>query len=279
MRYDLATLIRRQRNPRRSVIELRPVIVPATMASDLYQSAYRPIVAEWEQAIPRIVAEYERSLAELVQDSPAEIGQVIAETEGSVASVMLTIRARIERWGLRLEAMHRRKWRGAILTATGVDVATLIGPSDARLTIGAAVEANTSLIRSVSDATRRRIGNAVFEGFRQRANPRDVAKQITEAVGMERRRALRIAADQNVKLASALNEERRREAGIDSWLWVHSGKRHPREDHKARDGFLYSENSERVGETHKGKRVRKPPEDLPGQLPYCGCTSRAVVIF
>lgn len=279
MRYDLATLIRRQRNPRRSVIELRPVIVPATMATDLYQSAYRLVVAEWEQAAPRIAAEYERAFAQIAQDSPADIGQVIAETENSVATVMLTIRARLQRWTARLEAMHRRKWRGAILTATGVDVSTLISPADARMTMQAAVEANTGLIRSVSDATRRRIGNAVFEGFRQRANPRDVAKQITEAVGMERRRALRIAADQNVKLASALNEERRREAGIESWLWVHSGKKHPREDHKARDGFLYSENSDLVGETHKGKRVRKPPEDLPGQLPYCGCTSRAVVIF
>lgn len=88
-----------------------------------------------------------------------------------------------------------------------------------------------------------------------------------------------MAADQNVKLSSALNEERRRQAGITSWSWVHSGKVHFREEHKARDGLLYSEDPGKVGDKYQGKRIRKPPADKPGELPWCGCTSRAVLIL
>jgi SPP1 gp7 family putative phage head morphogenesis protein len=171
------------------------------------------------------------------------------------------VRARIERWAARLEVLHRQRWRGAVLTATGVDLATMIGPEGARMTIAASVERNTSLIRSVSDETRRRIGEAVFGGFNRRDEPRVVAKAIREAVGMERKRALRIAADQNVKLASQLNIERAQEAGLTHYQWVHSGKLHPRQSHLERNGKRYE--------------YGKPEGDQPGYAIHCGCVSRA----
>jgi SPP1 gp7 family putative phage head morphogenesis protein len=80
---------------------------------------------------------------------------------------------------------------------------------------------------------------------------------------MTRRRALNIASDQTVKLASALNEERRREVGIDTWEWMSSHKVHYRPEHLARDGKRYSD--------------ADPPPDMPGELINCGCTSRAVL--
>ena len=279
MRFDLVTLTRRAKNPRRSVITLRPISPPATLATNLFQACYRPVVQAWEAALPNIVTEYERTLAEMTTDSPADVEARIGQAEAEAQSVMLRVSIALERWAATVERWHRRRWIANVLTATSVDLSTMIGAPDMRMTLEAAIARNTGLIRSVSDETRRRVGDAVFRGLQNRAPARAVAREIREAAGIERRRALRIAADQNVKLASALNEERRRQAGVMAWAWVHSDKRNPRPDHEARDGKLYSDDPTDAGREYQGRTVRKAPEDKPGELPYCGCTSRAVLIL
>ncbi|UAB76971.1 hypothetical protein INR77_08930 [Erythrobacter sp. SCSIO 43205] len=279
MRFDLAALTRRQRNPRRTLIPLRAISAQATRATDLYRAAYLPVIQAWTEALPAIEADYARSLSNVTQDSAATLETEIQRAENTVGAFLLSVRPRVERWARQAEAWHRMRWRRAVLDATSVDLATLIGPEDARETLETIIARNVGLVRSVSDETRRRIGDAVFRGLTERRPSREVAKEIREAVAITRRRALRIAADQNVKLSSALNDERRRQAGIDSWQWVHSDKPNFRPEHDARDGKLYSENSERVGSEYQGKLVRKPPEDKPGQLPFCGCTSKAVLIL
>jgi uncharacterized protein with gpF-like domain len=56
-----------------------------------------------------------------------------------------------------------------------------------------------------------------------------------------------------------------RQAGIDDWDWMHSGKLHPRAEHKARHRKRYS--------------FSNPPADMPGEKPFCGCRKLAVVEF
>lgn len=269
MRYRLADLWRRARNPRRRDVVLRKIVLPSTLASDLYAAGYSEVVKAWTAAIDPIMAEYERSLAEITVDSPATLGVTISAVESTLATLLLTIRLRIERWASRVEVAHRVRWRGAVLQATGVDVGTLIGPSDARMTLEAAVERNVALVRSVSDQTRQRISEEVFRGLRERKPAREVAAAIREKVDMGRKRAVNIAADQQVKLGEALNEERRREAGLSTWQWVSSHKQHFRPEHAARDGKRYDDDAT--------SGAHQPPQDRPGQLPYCGCTSRAVL--
>lgn len=279
MRFSLSEMTKRAKNPRRTVIPIRPITPPATQATNLYQAAFRPILATWEAALPDIMAEYERSLAQMTTDSPADVQARIGQAEAEAASVFVRVSIALERWARLFELWHRRRWVANVLSATNVNLSTMIGAPDMRMTLEAAIARNTGLIRSVSDETRRRVGDAVFRGLQNRTPSRDVARELREAVGIERRRALRIAADQNVKLASALNEERRREAGIMAWSWVHSDKRNPRPEHEARDGKLYSDQPSDAGREYQGRTVRKAPEDKPGELPYCGCTSRAVLIL
>ena len=76
MRYNLATLARRQRNIRKSAIVLREVSAPAMLATDLFNSCYRPVINLWTQAAPRIGDEYARTLAALTTDAPAAIATV-----------------------------------------------------------------------------------------------------------------------------------------------------------------------------------------------------------
>ena len=266
MAYPLAQMAARTRRTRKREITFRPITAPGTLTSDLYAEAYAPVVKAWEAAVERIVAEYGRSLATmdgLTVDGPAEVGAVLSATEDAVTRILLSIRLRLEAWASRTERWHRGKWASTVKAATGVDISTMIGPKGAQTTVGAAIERNVGLVRSVSEQTRTRIGEAVFRGLNKRAPAAEVAKEIREAVGMARRRSMNIAADQLVKINAQLNSERRREAGIDTWEWVSSHKVNYRPEHAARDGKRYSDDD--------------PPEDTPGELPFCGCGERAVL--
>lgn len=279
MPFDLPAMARRARNVRRKTITIRDIIPPQMLARDLASTAYAPIVAVWEDATPRIMDAYALSLAQMTTDSPADVQREIEAAEGEASRLYLLLDARLRDWTLRVERWFRGKWRGAILSATGVDLGTLIGPEGVRASLETHLAWNADLVRDVSAQTRQRISAAVFDGLRARTPAREVAAKIREATGLARDRSTRIASDQLTKLTSSLADERRREAGIDLWKWRHSGKRHPREDHRARDGNLYADRPGGGGETVDGQRVLDPPEDRPARLPYCGCRSQSVIRF
>lgn len=265
MRYNLAAMARRRSNIRRKTIVIRDIVPPAALAGDLYAACYKPVVDIWTRAIPGIIEEYERTLSELTTDAPADIQEDITEAQQDFESIVLQLNARLRDWGLRVERWQRGKWRGAVLSATGVDIGTIIGPEGAQQTLDATIEWNVNLIRDVSEQARKRISDAVYSGLSERKPVRDVARDIREAVDMSRRRSIGIASDQLSKLTNALADERRREAGIDSWQWKSSHKKHFRPEHAARDGKVYTD--------------KTAPTDLPGRLPYCGCRSLAVIDF
>lgn len=279
MKYDLSAMVKQTRKTRRKVIALRKVIIPSTLASDLYISAYKPIVDVWRGGVGEIMSAYTQTLSEIVQDSPQDVSMSVSAVEAKATSIIIATRARLERWAENIERLHRRRWAAAVKAATGLDIGMMIGPADVRTTLGAVIEQNVALVKSVSDQTRQRIAQEVFDGLRTNKAPREVAKALGEKVAMGRRRALNIASDQSNKLASALDAERRRQAGIMAWQWIHSGKLHPREDHVARNGKLYSDDPADVGLVDGGKRVGKSPGDRPGELPFCGCSSRAVLLL
>ncbi|WP_066795089.1 phage minor head protein [Sphingomonas soli] len=282
MRYSLATLTRRA-NPgmRRRAIVLRDIVAPATLATDLFRAAYAPIIQAWTRHAETIIAEYERSLSQLTTDSPSDLQARLAAAETEMERLYILLDAAVQDWAVRTEKWQRGKFRGAVLSATGVDLNTLIGPEDVRGTLDQIIAWNTSLIRDVSDQARQRIGNAVFSGLTERRPAREVAKEIREAVAMSRRRATGIASDQLSKLTSSLAAERRREAGLSIYKYRHSGKKHPREDHRARDGKLYGETPADAGQSVDGQTVNAPiaAGQRAGQLPWCGCREQGVVVF
>lgn len=289
MRYDLRALTRRS-NPgiRRRSIVIRDIVPPATLASDLYAAAYKPVVELWDSRTDAIIAEYERALgqlstdsasiplAALITDSPADLQARLDAATSDLERLFILIDASLRDWTVRVERWQREKWRGAVLAATGVDLQTLIGPEDVRATLEQYLEWNTALVRDVSAQARQRISNAVFTGLTQRKPVREVAAEIRDAVGMARDRSMRIAADQLSKITSSLAEERRREAGISVWKWRWSHKKHGRAEHIARDGKLYADTAAGADEA---KDINPPPEDRPGQLPFCGCRGQAVLML
>ena len=265
MRYDLPELAKRAKNPRRKSITLRDIVPPAMFATNLYARCYRPVVTLWTNALPRIMQRYEQTLSTMTTDAPADVQAAIDGTADDFLRLLIELIPELRDWVLRTEVYQRDKWRAAVLSATGVDLLTVLGPEDVRETLETVIARNTALIRDVSSQAQARISNAVFQGLTQRTPAAEVAKQIREATGMARRRSINIASDQLSKLSNSLADERRREAGVNEWEWVHSRKLHPRESHIARNGKIYSD--------------ANPPPTMPGQEPFCGCRQRAHITF
>lgn len=281
MQYNLATLAKRQRNIRRSEISLPVIVAPAIYASDLFTSCYRPIVNLWAASVDQIVAEYARSLSDMVTDSPEDVQAIIDDVERNAVALALSLTPQVQGWALRVEQYIRTRWAGAVLSATGVRLDTMLGPEDVRATLQTYIGWNTDLIKDISAQAKQRIANAVFSGFQNRTPAREVAKQIREAVAMSRRRSTMIASDQLAKLSSALADERGREAGLSVWRWNHSGKKHPRKHHLERNGFLYSSVKAEQGKHVKGVIVRVPPEqnDWPSRPPWCACAQQFLLVL
>lgn len=281
MRYDLAALARQAGVTRRKPITFRDIRPPAMLATNLYQRAYAPLLARWEARIPAILAEYERTLAAMTTDSPADIQAQLDAATSEMERLFILLDAAIRSWCLESETWQRGAWVGSVLSATNVPIETLIGPEEVRDTLANYIAWNSRLVRDVSDQAAKRIADAVFAGVQNRTPAREVAKQIQEAMAMSRRRALAIASDQTSKVTSALAAERRRQAGLSVYKFRHSGKRHPRADHLARNGKLYAENQADAGREVDGQVVNDPiPEDQrAGRPPFCGCRELGVLIW
>lgn len=263
MKFDLAAAVKAQGRTRRKRIALRAIGATTAQANDLARILAR-VPAEWQRRIDDLVTAYAASLPrDMATDSVEDIQRIIAEIAGTADRLILTLTPLLREWAVRQERYVRNRWRDGILAATGLDLSIMLGPEDMREPTSVWLQRNLALIRNVSDDTRGRIGDIVFRGITARTPAREVAKEISEAVGMNRRRALRIASDQASKLTATLADERRRQAGLTSWKWRHSGKLHPREEHVARNGKVYSDD--------------RPPPDMPGQLPFCGCRQQPIL--
>lgn len=273
MRFDL-TAMARARGKRRNVT-LRDIRPSNVLATDLYRSCYLPLLQSWQVTVPRLMLEYERSLSALTTDSPADLDAELDRATPS--SLYLILTPQLRDWVFSVERWQRGQWTKAILAATSVDLSTILSPADVRDTLETTIARNIGLIKDVDAQARARMATAVFDGLRNRTPARDVAKQLRETVDFGRRRSIRIASDQLSKISSALADERRREAGLTYWKWMHSGKNHPRANHVARDGKLYSDKPNGVGRTINDQAALPPPTDRPGQLPFCGCRSLSVL--
>lgn len=246
----------------RRPITLRPIFTTRQQERDL-AAMYLRIVQIWvEGATQRILPVYGRSLAQYTGDSPADLQVEIGVVENNAIQAILSgFAAAYSDWFSDLVLWHINKLGSQLPYVDNITLRTQLGP--ARETLEDLLARNVALVRNVSDQTRGRISDIVFRGLQARTPSRDIAREIAEATGLGRKRSLRIAADQTVKAAAALDRVRQEQLGFDRFVWKHSGKRHYRPEHRERDGLVFEWDSA-VG---RG--------DPPGFLPYCGCHARA----
>jgi SPP1 gp7 family putative phage head morphogenesis protein len=269
--FDLRRLARAQ-GVRRNVT-LRPIQPTQAAATDL-AAIYAPAWRIWSQNIDRILAAYDpKPLGDaLTLDSPDVVQRILDAIAGEFMTRLVTeITPGLRTWRTRAERIHRDRWASAVKAGTGVDLSTVLTAQPVTETLEAWLNRNVALVTNISDQAQARIADAVFRAYDARLPAREVAKELREAVGLGRKRALRVAADQSSKLSAALDAERMAEAGIALFKWRHSGKLHPRDWHKARDGKVYELKS---GKAREGDETI-PSDDRPGMQPWCGCRAQA----
>lgn len=260
-RFNLARL-KRMRGNRRRIVKMRPLKARPADRRELASIGNQMV-----EFIFGFRAEFMRALGDpsMTTDSaPDDLERLVTLILTQTNEVMARLRLKVRAWGARVEERHRADWADAVLVATGVDLSTVLDPNDVSVTVSAVVNRSVELIRDIGDESRKRIANIVFAAVTNRTPPAEVAAQIREIEPMSRRRAINIAADQANKLNASLDRARQEEAGITHFTWRHSGKMHPRPEHVARNGKIYA--------------WADPPSDLPGQLPFCGCSAQATLI-
>ena len=264
MQFDVAELIQRAGKTRQAELVLTPIVPTVGLERDVL-ALYMRVVRKWgAECLENIMPEYGRTLSELVKDSPDDVEQEIEESGAAVTRLVLAIGPELENWVVRVEQWHRGRM-SQLFSPAGVRLDTLLGRGDVARTLESVLNENLALIRSLNEQMRNGISGAVFRGLQARSPAADVAREIRKITGVARSRAELIAADQLQKLPGRLDQERQQQLGIHEFEWAHSGKKHPRLHHKARNGLRYKWNSV-VGRT-----------DPPGRAIRCGCRARAVV--
>jgi SPP1 gp7 family putative phage head morphogenesis protein len=250
----------KRNRPRASEIRIREIVPTKSQADDL-AAIYLEVMRYWRDVGQRIVTFYDPPA--LTTDTIPEIESELVRSQVGANALILALTPRVRRWTELFAAWHSRKWASNVQAATGVSIAAFLAAAPVADDLATALAWNVGLIRNVSDQARDRIANIVWSGWRARIPRNEIAKQINQAIGLGRDRSRRIAVDQATKLSAELDRSRMLEAGIDEWIWRHSGKAHPRLDHVARNGNRYT--------------WQNAPEDIPGELPFCGCKAQAVL--
>ena len=254
---------------------------PLKRDRDKLLRTYLLVIRHWEGARQRLVRAYERELGRMtnldhmplangngqMRDSISDLQAEIDEASGFFTRIFATLTLQIEDWASVVEWWHRGRWRNSLLSASGVDLQTVLQAGDVDQTLRSVIQQNVELIKSVNAQQAERMTGAIFRGLNERKPARELAKELRAITGFGRKRALLIASDQLQKAATALDTERMFQAGITKWKWKHSGKVHYRPHHKARDGKLYYLGSRKAVE---GDEVI-PADDMPGVPIRCGC--------
>lgn len=271
MAFELRNMLRRagirRRRVRFRLIRPRPAQVRELDA------IYQTMVELWAAGVARLVESYGSVKPDIVRDTATDdMERLLQLIAWETSRAMVRLSARVRGWAQKTETWHRQAWADGVFAATSVRIDTILSEHDVRETVSAVVNRNVELIRNIDAEARGRIGDIVFRGVNQRVPTATVAREIREAVDMSRTRARNIAADQTTKLTAALNRARQEEAGIRHFVWRHSRKRRPRLEHVARDGRLYKWRASTAGPGSN------PPDDMPGELPWCGCAAQAVLV-
>jgi SPP1 gp7 family putative phage head morphogenesis protein len=132
------------------------------------------------------------------------------------------------------------------------------------------VSRNTDLIRA-TEPIKRAVRKVIDQPLDQGLRVEDIRKQLIERMGIEKRRAQRIARDQTLKLAGQLQQARQEQAGIRRYVWTTSADERVRPDHAELDGRVFAWAEPPVVDKRTQRRGH------PGSDFQCRCTADPVL--
>lgn len=149
---------------------------------------------------------------------------------------------------------------------------------DLRTAFKASVEANAGLIRNLADDYLAKAQGIVWRGVQNGADLPSIKKRLIAEVGIEERRAARIAVDQANKATQSLTTERAKSIGVTEAYWQHNtgGSKTYRTTHLEFDNerfYIVPVDGNEAGlyDSDVGFRV------MPAELPFCKCSYRIIL--
>ncbi len=147
-------------------------------------------------------------------------------------------------------------------------------PADLRPKINSLVEENVKLIKSLPEEYFNDVNSGVMRSITTGQGLKSLTTKLEKYYGTADNRAKNIAADQTRYAYNVINQQRMISSGFKDFEWLHSGGgMHPRPDHVAMSGKVYSLTKLPIIDKKTGER------GLPGQLYNCGCTMIPVYRF
>lgn len=264
-RYNISKLARAK--GRRRAAKWKPRLPPPVMQRRLFMIANK-VVRFWTKVIvEELLPAYNSAVqANQWRDAASDeiLRSILRAAEDRASRLVASLNEEIEGWAVSVEEWEREDFARGLRTSVGVDTKPFLNAEDAAPEIAAYVEKNVALIKGLEADTAKRVERATWDAFIKQTPRRELAAELSEQMGIERRHAEFIARDQTTKLGNDLNQLRQEQAGITQYIWRHSGKVNYREDHKDRDGQVFNWDD--------------PPEDgHPGEAPNCGCTAEAYI--
>ena len=135
------------------------------------------------------------------------------------------------------------------------------------------VAENVNLIKSIPEKYFTQVQTITLQSITRGRDLQYMTEELQKQFGVTRRRAERIAIDQNNKATAELAKVRQQSLGITKGIWIHSGGgSHPRPKHVKANGQEF--------DLDKGLPVGDNGEYvLPGQEINCGCSWKPVLPF
>jgi SPP1 gp7 family putative phage head morphogenesis protein len=156
----------------------------------------------------------------------------------------------------------------------GLTLKTNFIPAGLKEVVKSSVSENVSLIKSIPEKYFTDITGSVMRSITAGAGVKDLVDTMKKYYGETDRRAKNVALDQTRKAYNSINKQRMMAAGYTKFKWLHSGGgQHPRKDHIAMSGNVYSFDDLPVIDQRTGER------GIPGQAINCGCTMQPVYEF
>lgn len=290
--YNLPQLIRTAK------VKPRPFrrIAPTEALRSSVARPYFDLVRAWQAEREELLRTYARLVpvrgGVLSPDAADQLRLAVDQSAARVERQLAQVRqqfgpafAQIERW-------HRAQWLSRINSATGINVGVLTAEHTTRAEVETATSWNEHLANQVHLDIKGAVATALLgavairaattpaegksaEAMRQREMKREAggaladpdgdaapsaAEMLDGLLAKAKKRVARIAVDQTNKASADMDRARRREAGLGRFLWMVTEQPHPRREHRARRGRIYTQAT--------------APNDRAGTLPHCKCWER-----
>lgn len=244
------------------------------------------IEVAYRQKLQKLIDEMSRSVIYWTRAAWRKSPPLMAQDEGRRGAPFIDLRRTMERlgrhWQRRFDALAPEL---AEIFVNGATEHTDRAMMDALKNAGFAVkfrmtraasegyqavlQENVALIKSIPAEYLHDVQTQVWQSVRSGHDLGTLTKSLQDKYGVTHRRAAFIARDQNNKAKAVIENVRRQELGITEAIWQHSGGgKEPRPSHVAFNGKKF--------DLEKGAYI-DGEYILPGQLPNCRCTSRAII--